>query len=275
MTSDSSLHRAIILSAGRGGRLLPLTEHVPKCLLDIAGRSLLAWQLRALAAAGVRETVVVTGYGADLVDTEVRQHTPPGMRVRTLFNPFFQVADNLASCWMARGELSGPCLILNGDTVVTAEIVRRLLAAPPAPVTVTIDRKDVYDEDDMKVAVMGDRLTGIGKKLATDDVSGESIGFLRFDADGSARFVAEIERWMRTPAGTQLWYLSAIHELAASGAEIRILSIEGLPWGEIDYPADLVRMQAKAAHWSAQESEVASRSAADGVDSINRERLRP
>lgn len=265
MKPDSPLIRAIILSAGRGGRLLPLTERVPKCLLDLAGRSLLAWQLRALAAAGVSETVVVTGYGADLVDTEVRQHAPPGMRVRTLFNPFFQVADNLASCWMARGELSGPCLILNGDTVLTAEIVRRLLAAPAAPVTVTIDRKAGYDEDDMKVSAAGDRLTGIGKKLAAGTVSGESIGFLRFDAEGSARFVAEIERWMRTPAGTRLWYLSAIHELAAAGADIRILSIEGLPWGEIDYPADLVRMQAMAAHWSAEETGDPSPSLADAA----------
>ena len=262
MKSDPPSQRAIILSAGRGGRLLPLTERVPKCLLDLAGRSLLAWQLRALAAAGVHETVVVTGYGADLVDTEVRQHAPPGMHVRTLFNPFFQVADNLASCWMARGELSGPCLILNGDTVLTADIVRRLLAAPAAPITVTIDRKAEYDDDDMKVSTVGDRLTGIGKKLVAGGVSGESIGFLRFDPDGSARFVAAIERWMRTPAGTRLWYLSAIHELAAEGADIRVLSIEGLPWGEIDYPADLVRMQAMATHWSAQETGVSAPSVA-------------
>ena len=265
MKSDPSSHRAIVLSAGRGGRLLPLTERVPKCLLDLAGRSLLAWQLRALAAAGVRDAVVVTGYGAELVDAEVRQHAPPGMRVRTLFNPFFQVADNLASCWMARNELSGPCLILNGDTVLTADIVCRLLAAPAAPITVTIDRKAAYDEDDMKISAAGDRLTAIGKKLAVGGVSGESIGFLRFDADGSTRFVAEIERWMRTSAGTQLWYLSAIHELAAAGADIRILSIEGLPWGEVDYPADLVRMQAMAAHWRAQEAGGSSPYVADAV----------
>ena len=265
MKTDAHSYRAIILSAGRGGRLLPLTERVPKCLLDLAGRSLLAWQLRALSEAGVRETVVVTGFGSELVELEIERHAPPGMRVRPLFNPFFQVADNLASCWMARAELSGPCLILNGDTILEADIVRRLLASPPAPITVTIDRKPVYDEDDMKVSTSGERLTGIGKKLPADEVTGESIGFLRFDAAGCERFVAEIERVMRTPAGTRLWYLSAIHELARTGLDVRAVSIEGLQWGEIDYPADLVRGQAMAAGWSVRAQSGAAPSVADAA----------
>lgn len=265
MKSDAHSYRAIILSAGRGGRLLPLTERVPKCLLDLAGRSLLAWQLHALAEAGVREAVVVTGFGSELVELEIERHAPPGMSVRPLFNPFFQVADNLASCWMARTELSGPCLILNGDTVLETEIVRRLFAAAPASITVTIDRKPGYDEDDMKVSTSGDRLMGIGKKLPAGEVTGESIGFLRFDATGCERFVAELERVMHTPAGTRLWYLSAIHELARAGLDVRVVSIEGLQWGEIDYPADLVRGQAMAAGWSARGQADTSPSMADAA----------
>lgn len=254
MNEHSIPYRAVILSAGRGGRLLPLTEHLPKCLLDMGGRSMLAWQLRALVAAGVGEAVVVTGFGSELVERELERQCPPGMRVRALFNPFFQVADNLASCWLARAELAGPCLILNGDTLFEPEVARRLLAAPPAPITVTIDRKPAYDHDDMKVATRGDRLTAIGKKLTDEIVNGESIGFLRFDGQGARQFVEEIERAMRTPAGPRLWYLSAIHELAVSGCDVRVVSIEGLQWGELDFPADLVRNQVMADRWRASES---------------------
>jgi choline kinase len=253
LNTDANPYRAIILSAGRGGRLLPLTERLPKCLLDVGGRSLLAWQLRALAEAGVREAVVVTGYGSEFVDLEIERHAPSGMRVRALYNPFFQVADNLASCWIARAEMSGPFLILNGDTLIQAGIARRLLAAPPAPITVTIDRKAAYDEDDMKVVADGERLTAIGKTLTSGDVNGESIGFLRFDAAGGAQFVAEVERSMRVPAGLRRWYLSAINDLAGAGVDVRVVSIEGLQWGEIDYPADLARCRTIAAGWSARE----------------------
>ena len=60
--------KTIILSAGRGSRLQGLTAERPKCLLDISGRSLLEWQVRALEAAGVAEIVVVTGFGASHVE---------------------------------------------------------------------------------------------------------------------------------------------------------------------------------------------------------------
>lgn len=241
--------RALILGAGQGSRLLPLTERMPKCLLDICGRSMLEWQLRGLSDAGVAEAVVVTGFHPELVEAELQRVTPKNMTVRTLYNPFYKLADNLASCWMARAELQGPCLILNGDTLFEPAIARRLLDAETAPITVTIDRKPDYDSDDMKVETAGNRLRAIGKKLPAETVNGESIGFLRFEADGAALFVAELERTMRTPEGPALWYLSAINRLAQGGADIRTVSIEGLQWGELDFPDDLIHVRSLAANW--------------------------
>ena len=59
--------RAVILGAGEGTRLRPYTDDRPKCLVELAGRTLLAWQLDALAAAGVSDTTIVTGYRADQI----------------------------------------------------------------------------------------------------------------------------------------------------------------------------------------------------------------
>lgn len=241
--------RALILGAGQGSRLLPLTEKMPKCLLDLSGRSMLEWQLRGLARAGIPEAVIVTGFHPELVEAELQRIAPPQMRVRTLYNPFYKLADNLASCWMARAELSGPCLVLNGDTLFEPAIAARLVGAPDAPITVTIDRKPGYDADDMKVETEGDRLRAIGKTLPMASVNGESIGFLRFNAEGAARFVDELERTMRTAEGPAKWYLSAIDRLARSGTDVRVLSIEGLQWGELDFPADLAQVRALAGSW--------------------------
>jgi choline kinase len=248
----SPAYRALILAAGQGSRLLPMTENTPKCLLDLAGRSMLEWQLSGLAAAGVLDASVVTGFRSDLVEAALTRITPPGMRVRTVFNPFYKVADNLASCWLARQELAGPCLILNGDTLFDPDIARRLLASGDAPITVTIDRKDSYDDDDMKVTAEGDRLRAIGKKLSRETVNGESIGFLRFNATGAAVFVAELERTMRTREGVGLFYLSAINRLAGEGVDVRCASIEGLRWSELDFPADLEQCRSLAQSWTTQ-----------------------
>ncbi len=210
---------------------------------------MLGWQLRALAEAGIPEAVVVTGFRTDLVEEALPRLAPPGMRVRTLFNPFYKVADNLGTCWMARQELAGAVLVLNGDTLISPAIVARLLEAPPAQITVTIDRKPAYDEDDMKVVAEDDHLRAIGKKLS-QGVNGESIGFLRFSGAGSGRFVAEVERVMRTAEGTGLWYLSAIHKLAGAGVDVRVASIAGLEWAELDFPADLARCREIAGAWA-------------------------
>jgi choline kinase len=243
--------RAVILAAGQGSRLLPHTQDLPKCLLDLGGRPMLGWQLHALAAAGINEAVVVTGFRTERVEQALPALTPPGMRVRTFFNPFYKVADNLASCWLVRHELAGGALIVNGDTLFGPEIAQRLLGASPADITVTIDRKPGYDDDDMKVSTAEDRLLAIGKKLAAPDVTGESIGFLRFSAQGAAAFTTEIERTMRTLEGPTLWYLSAINRLANAGVDVRVVSIEGLDWAELDFPADLVDCRAIATAWSA------------------------
>jgi choline kinase len=250
VSAEPKPHKAIILSAGQGSRLLPLTENLPKCLLDLAGRSMLEWQLQSLAAAGITEVVVVTGFQTQQVETSLAAISPPGLRTRVLFNPFYKVADNLASCWMVRGEFTGPTLILNGDTLFEPAIARRLIEAPDAAITVTIDRKPTYDDDDMKVITDGNRLRAIGKKLVSG-VNGESIGFLRFNAAGAAAFVAEIEQTMRTLEGTSLWYLSAIHKLANQGVDVQVASIEGLDWAELDFPQDLVDCREIAARWVA------------------------
>ena len=240
--------KAVILSAGQGKRLSPLTDKKPKCLIDLAGRTVLAWQLEHLRQAGVSEAVVVTGFAAELVEVEIAGLDLPGLPVRTLFNPFYSVTDNLATCWLARAEIAGEVLILNGDTLFEPEVARRLLAAPPAAITVTIDRKPAYDDDDMRVLTDGDALVAIGKTIPQCDA--ESIGFLRFSGEGAGMFTAEVERALRTPEGLKRWYLSVIHQLAQDTRQVRVASIEGLDWAEMDFPADVAKNLALAERWA-------------------------
>src|SRR4051812_28421310 len=143
--------KAIILSAGQGSRLGHLVDDRPKCLIDFGGRSLLDRQLDALEANGVGEAVVVTGFHDELVRDAIAARSG-GPAVRTIFNPFYKVADNTGSLYMAREELAGECLVWNGDTLVSNALMKRVVANGQAGICVTIDRKESYDDDDMKVA---------------------------------------------------------------------------------------------------------------------------
>lgn len=239
--------KSIILSAGQGRRLLPLTESTPKCALPVAGRPLLEWQLHELGRS-VDEVVVVTGFGADQVDAiAAGWRTLP---VRTLYNPFYALSDNLGTCWVAREEMTGPFVLINGDTLFEAAVVERLLAtASTAPVTLVIDRKDAYDADDMKVVVDGARLCRVGKTLS-EGVNGESIGMMVFRGEGPELFRRKVAEVMRYGEGVKRWYLSAIDELAGQG-HVAVCDIHGLSWCEVDEAEDLANAQRVVAAWPA------------------------
>ena len=228
---------AIILAAGRGSRLLPLTTDLPKCLLPIGNTTVLGMQLDTLAAHGVETATVITGFNSHMVEDEINARLG-GPRVEMLFNPFFQVADNLASCWMARESMNQDFLLINGDTLFSPELLQTVLSAPAKDVAVTIDQKGYYDGDDMKVTLDGSQLTAIGKTLALTETDGESIGMLRFMNAGPEIFQDELGRLMRTPDGTKSWFLSAIHGLAQSGQHIDTINIKGADWSELDTPED-------------------------------------
>lgn len=250
------MNKAIILSAGQGSRLGHLTDDRPKCLIDFGGRSLLDRQFDTLAANGIGEAVVVTGFRDELVEETVARRKG-GPKVRTVYNPFYQVADNLGSLFMAREELSGDCLVWNGDTLVSDTLMAKVIGNDRPGICVTIDRKDSYDEDDMKVVVApGGRLKAIGKRIPKG-VNGESIGLLAFRAGGAERFREAIERDIRTTEGTTIWYLRVIHHLAES-SEVWTLDINGEEWGEVDFPDDVDRATALVAGWDAAKKSAAA-----------------
>ena len=232
------IERAILLSAGQGSRLLPLTAERPKCLIDFSGRSLIEWQVEMLARGGVRRIDVVTGFMTDLVDDHLAAISDPRVEIHAHFNPFFKVADNLGSCWIVREQMQGDFLILNGDTLVSEEIVARVQEGSDWPIAVTVDVKPAYDSDDMKVQREGTRLRRIGKTLTEDVSNAESIGFLAFRGEGADLFREAVRTAMRRPEGVQHWYLKVIDTLADTG-KVGTVSIEGMDWAEVDFLNDI------------------------------------
>lgn len=229
--------RAILLSAGQGKRLLPLTADRPKCLIKVGARTLLEWQVDALLESGVREVVVVAGYRSDLVERVVsRRYARRPVRIE--FNPFFDISDNLASCWIARAAMADDFLLLNGDIIFDTAVLHRVLESEPAPITLTVNFKDEYDDDDMKVKLSRGVVRRVSKTLAPQQTDCESIGMLYFRARGPALFREAVDSAIRHPASLKLWYLSIIDALAADGL-VKPCPVTGLGWAELDFPSDL------------------------------------
>ena len=247
-----TIDKAIILSAGKGSRLLPLTAERPKCLIELSGRSLLEWQLDALQRRRrrrhrrrhrLRRAIWSTRFAARRAG------------VRTLFNPFYHVADNLGSVWMARSELDRDTLLLNGDTLVSPRLLARVLDADTGPIAVTVDEKESYDADDMKVLRDGDRLLRIGKALEPGRYNAESIGLLAFRGEGPRLFADQVDAddapARRHPPLVPARRSTPSPRRAPTSAPSRSTGEE---WQEVDFPEDVEAAKALTARWAAGRS---------------------
>ena len=239
--------KAIILSAGQGRRLLPLTSNLAKSCLPLHGMSILEWQLSQIAKCDIDEVVVVTGFAYEKIDEIVSKVA--GIKVRTLHNPMYAHTDNLGTCWEARSEMGGPFVLMNGDTLFEAAILQRLLACDSDyPVTLATDSKPHFDLDDMKIITDGARLLKVSKQLDISLVSGESIGLMVFNQAGAKAFTDKLEEMMDQENALKLWYLSAIDQLASEGI-VGFCSIQGLSWCEVDDATDFAAAPAVVSQW--------------------------
>ena len=245
--------RAVILAAGRGQRLMPYTTSKPKCLVAVLGKPIVQWQIDLLFDHGIEQVTVVTGYGAEQVEEAL--HERYGETVNTVFNPFHRLCDNLISAWMARPVLQGGCLLLNGDTLMDDGAMDAVLSGREGPVVLAVHRKPVYDDDDMKVQLQGERLVHVGKRLS-DPIDAESIGCIRFDESGARWFCGILEDAVHDETALGQWYLSVIDRMAAQHP-VWVQDIGHNQWAEVDCPADLAHLREVLPRWSLHSQGVA------------------
>jgi L-glutamine-phosphate cytidylyltransferase len=236
--------KAIVLNAGYGRRLRPATDELPKCLLPVdADHPLLETQLRTLARCGIRDVTIMVGYGAEKIEHFLTTHPIMPLTVQTRYNPFFATTNTAVTCWLAIRDMTEDFILVNGDTLFDTEILRRLLAAPQAPLVIAIDQKASYDADDMKVTLTdGGRLKAVGKSLPESKIDGESIGLMAFRAEGVSAFRSALEIAVRDPDTLRLWYHDII-SVMASTLPVNTVLIKGLWWREIDTPRDLAEIR--------------------------------
>lgn len=225
------------------------------------GQTLIEWQIDELAKCGIDQVTVVLGYRADKVERILHSRYDTN-RVRTVYNAAYAVSDNLVSCWAVQDEMNEDFVLLNGDTLFEAAVLKRLLETDDRPVTVVVSQKNEYDADDMKVELDGCQLVKIGKDLIPDQVDGESIGMILFRDRGPMMFREAIQKALREPSSQTKWYLSVIDEMARK-IPVWTCSIRGLQWCEVDYRSDLEQAEkvvtACGAHRPADISEEARR----------------
>jgi choline kinase len=232
--------KAVVLAAGPGRRLGPLTRELPKTLLPLGDNgTILDLVLANLASVGVDEVSVVTGFAAERVDERLPElEASHGLRVQPVFNDRAEEWNNAHSLWLARDAFAGGALLVNGDTVHPPSVEATLLAAQGDGLVLAVDSSKPAGDEAMKVALAEDgAVERISKTL--DGPQGEYIGVALIGPAAAAPLADALEAtWRRDPS---LYYEDGFQELVARGETVRAVPIGSVDWVEVDDDADLAR----------------------------------
>lgn len=178
--------KAIIIGAGRGARLMPMTQDAPKCFAEIGGRRILDWTVDAFAANGIDDIVFIGGYRIDSV-----REAYPSFRFRR--NADWERNNILVSLMHAEPEMDGPFICCYSDTLLTPEVITRA-ANGDGDIAVVVDtdwrqryvgRTEHPTDDAEKVAVLNGAVTRIHRDMPDDAAHGEYVGVAKFSTEGA------------------------------------------------------------------------------------------
>lgn len=237
---------AIVLAAGIGRRMGALTARRPKCLLSLAGETLLERQLRLLDASGVQHVFVVVGYHGPDIAARVAGRE----RVAIIPNPCYRGNGSISSLAAARQWLTEDVLILNGDLVYEPQMLSALLSAH-WNASLVVNRSRARSPH-VPVRLEGSRVVDIGRHIPVEQ-SGASFccaGVVRAAALSSLS--AALERSAASTLGTG--WSAAFARLVAEGVEVGAVDYEG-PWWDINS----VRAYRAAQQWAGAGGESAVR----------------
>mgnify|MGYP006091005825 FL=1 len=173
--------KAIILAAGEGRRLRPLTDNKPKCMVELFGKNLLDWKVNLLKKYGISDIIVITGYMSEKINLK---------QVRFYKNNLFETTNMVETLFCAREEFDDSLLIIYGDIIFEEKILEKILKSEDE-ISVVIDQnwKEYWkirfnnpldDAESLSLDKNG-FIQNIGQKVNDiDDISGQYIGLIKF-----------------------------------------------------------------------------------------------
>lgn len=226
--------QAVILAAGDGGRLHPYTRAMPKALVPLRGKPIIAHVLDALACAGVDDALVVIGYHGDQLRNAINVIKPPGMRVRFARNDSFMTG-NARSLWSAAGHVDGPFVLTMADHVVEPGLIQQLTSAADGRELLAVERVADHDEragEATRAQVVDTLVVDLGKAIDRWNALDTGVFWC------TPRVFDELTPEMRDGE------VGAVFSAIARRGDLDAVDVTGRQWIDIDTEADLLRAEA-------------------------------
>ncbi len=225
--------KALILAAGMGSRLAPLTDHLPKSLVEVNGTPILMKQIENLLTCGITDITVVSGYLSPVLENAIRGKYP---EITVLESVDYATTNNMYSAYLVRERMAGEgFLMMNADVFFDASVIRALLDCPhPNAIVVDVGR---YMEESMKVSERDGKLTAIAKTIPPAQALGCSVDVYKFSPAAADAFFAKCSEYIEANNDRKQWSEVALNDILAY-VDFHACPVCGR-WMEIDAPEDL------------------------------------
>lgn len=225
--------KALILAAGLGTRLAPLTDDCPKSMVEVNGKPILMKQIENLYENGITDITVISGYKAEVLEERINQIYP---EVKIIRSVDYATTNNMYSAYIAKDVMDGSGFIMmNADVFYDASVIEELICCESQNAIVT----DIgtYFEESMKVAEEDGRLVRIAKTITPEEALGVSIDVYKFSDEAAKAFFSKCAEYIEDKKELKLWSEVALNDIL-SEVEFKACLLKGR-WIEIDNHEDL------------------------------------
>lgn len=225
--------KALILAAGLGTRLAPITNDRPKSLVPVNSKPILMKQIENLHENGITDITIVSGYKADILEKAVHQRYP---EINIIESVDYATTNNMYSAYIAREAIGeNEFLMMNADVYYDSSVIRNLLKNKAENAIVT----DIgtYIEESMKVVEVEGRLAKISKAITPEEALGASIDVYKFSVEGGKAFFSKCAEYIEEKKEFKMWSEVALNDIL-SDVVFKACPLKGR-WLEIDNHDDL------------------------------------
>ena len=232
--------KAVILAAGVGSRIKPLTDNCPKSLLKINGKTILEMMISHIQRCGISEVVFVLGYLQDQIKNYVKTQFPD-LVVHFITNEKYEVTNTGYSLMLTKNfVLDSTFIKFDADVVFDINILKSLIASEYDN-CLCIDKNINLDAEEIKVIIRDkNRVVKASKTVKPLDAIGESIGIEKISSEAAQALFSELELMMKDEQYYQEYNEAVYERLIEKDVPFHALDISGLKWTEIDTQEDFM-----------------------------------
>ena len=232
--------KAVILAAGVGSRIRPLTDNCPKSLLMINGKTILEMMISHIQKCGISEVVFVLGYLQDQIKDYVKTQFPD-LVAHYITNKKYKETNTGYSLLLTKDLVQNSTFIkFDADVVFDISILKNLIDSEHDN-CLCIDKNINLDVEEIKVIIREEnRVVKASRTVNPEDAIGESIGIEKISPEAAHALFSELEIMMKDEQHHQEYYEAAYERIIEKDVPFHALDISGLKWTEIDTKEDFL-----------------------------------